>query len=44
MNDVAGEGERDYVVFFLCVVMVLLLVTVCGLALNPMVTSDLHTI
>lgn len=43
MNDVAGEGERDYVAFFF-VVMVLLVVTVCGLALNPVVTSDLHTI
>ena len=43
MNDVAGGGGSEITSFF-CVVMVLLLVTVCGLALNPVVTSDLHTI
>jgi hypothetical protein len=44
VNDVGGEGERDYVVFFFAVGLVLLVVTVCGLALNPVVRSDLHTI
>lgn len=43
MNDVARGGGARLRRFF-CVVMVLLLVTVCGLALNPVVTSDLHTI